>query len=110
MTIAKKSAATCSPPIAPDQAITLLDEMDINWNYECTSASAALRRLELMRRFQKASEGFGYADISTVFACGLVSAVLQVTNTKEHALRELDDICARMRDMIETDYEELTGG
>jgi formiminotetrahydrofolate cyclodeaminase len=82
--------------------------MDINWNYDCTSPSSALRRLELMRRFQKASEGFGYADISAVFACGLVSAVLQVTKTKDHAQREFDEICARMRDIIKTNYDEIT--
>ena len=79
-----------------------------NWNSENLSASSLLRRQELMRRFEKATEGFGYADTSAVFACALVSAVLQVTRTKEHAHRELLNICLRMDDIIENNYAEIT--
>ena len=110
MTTERKSATgTYSPPIAPDQAITLLDDMGIeNWNSESLSASSALRRLELLRRFQKACDGFGYADISAVFAIALVSAVLQVTKTKEHAHSEFNEICRRMGGIIEDNYADIT--
>ena len=79
-----------------------------NWNSENLSASSLLRRQELLRRFQKATEGFGYADVSAVFACAIITSVLQVTGTKEHALRELDEICLMMRNIIANDYEAMT--
>jgi hypothetical protein len=78
MTIAEKSAATCSPQ---DEEVTLLDQL--KW----------------------VSFGYSVDDVTVALTILLTEAVVQKTTSKQQALQYLAAAVLRMAEDIERDYE-----